>query len=82
MASPTWVWIKVDGNIGNRYRASLTTRREEATILSATDSEQLLRAVSDEYATYEWLSVPVVGRGRYVVEGMQKNAVPVPAEAA
>jgi len=82
MASPAWVWIKVDGDIGNRYRASLTARREEATILSATDSDHVVRAVSDEYADYEWLSVPVVGRGRYVVEGMQKNAVLVPAEAA
>jgi hypothetical protein len=82
MASPMWVWVKLEGDIRNQFRASLTTQREEATILSATDSDQLVRAVAEEYANYNWLSVPVVGRGRYLVEGIQRKTVPVPADAA
>ena len=82
MTDSGWVWVRVEGDISNQYRASLTKRREEATILSAADSDQLVRAIAEEYANYSWLSVPVVGRGRYVVEGMQRESAPVPADAA
>jgi hypothetical protein len=66
-----WVWIKVIGDMSSKLCTSLTTRRDEATILSATDAQHVVHAVRDEYANYKWLSIPVVGRGRYVVEGMQ-----------
>lgn len=82
MANPMWVWVKLEGDIRNHFRTSLTTRRDEATILSALDSNDLVRALAEEYANYEWLSVPVVGRGRYVVEGMHREAVAAPTDAA
>jgi hypothetical protein len=50
--------------------------------LSAPDSNDLVRAIAEEYANFNWLSVPVVGRGRYVVEGMQREAVAAPIDAA
>jgi hypothetical protein len=82
MATSIWVWVKLEGDIRNHFRASLTTRREEATVLSGPDSNDLVRAVAEEYANYNWLSVPVVGRGRYVVEGMQIESAAAPTDAA
>lgn len=76
-----WVWIKVIGDISSKFCIYLTTRRDEATILSASDAQHVVNAVRDEYANYRWLSIPVVGRGRYVVEGMQVDRTHA-AEAA
>jgi hypothetical protein len=82
MVSPICVWIRVEGNVNDKYHPSLTTRREEATVLSAADSQQVARAASDTHKAYSWLSIPVVGKGRYVVEGMPRTEASISIEAA
>lgn len=65
--------IKIEGDINNAYKPLLVGTSEEATRLSGANAQQVTRSASDEYPSYSWRSVKIMGFDEFIVEGFAKK---------
>jgi hypothetical protein len=67
-------WIKIDGDLGQKFRPLVVNDSQEATRLKDGDAQQVMRAATDEYPAHAWKVVPIGGFPDYfVVEGFKKK---------
>jgi hypothetical protein len=70
------VWIKIDGDIDKIWHP-IFVERQEATVLSSANAQQVIRKLDDDYCQCEWEAIPAPeGSGQRVIKGedkVQKN---------
>jgi hypothetical protein len=66
-------WIKVVGDINAAYKPLLVLSSEEATRLKEGDAQQVTRSATDEYRSYRWRVVRIMGFDECIVEGIEKT---------
>jgi hypothetical protein len=66
------VWIKIDGDIDKRWHP-IFVERQEATVLSSADAQQVIRKLDDYYRQCMWEAVPAPeGGDQRVIKGEDK----------
>ena len=66
------VWIKIDGDI-DRIWQPIFVERQEATVLSSANAQQVIRTLDNDYRQCKWEAVPAPeGRDQRVIKGEDK----------
>ena len=66
------VWIKIDGDIAKRWHP-IFVERQEATVLSSANAQQVIRKLDDDYRQCRWEAVPAPeGGDQRVIKGEDK----------
>jgi hypothetical protein len=66
------VWIKIDGDIDRRWHP-IFVERQEATVLSSVNAQQVILKLDNDYRQCEWKAVPAPeGGDRHVIKGEDK----------
>jgi hypothetical protein len=67
------VWIKIDGDIDKTWHP-IFVERQEATVLSSANAQQVIRKLDDEYRQCTWEAVPAPEGGDWrVIKGEGKS---------
>jgi hypothetical protein len=66
------VWIKIDGDINKRWHP-VFVERQEATVLSSDNAQQVIRKLEEDYRQCSWEAVPArEGGDQHVIKGGDK----------
>jgi hypothetical protein len=66
------VWIRIDGDIHKRWHP-IFVERQEATVLSSANAQQVIRKLDEDYRLCRWEAVPAPeGSDRRVIKGEDK----------
>ena len=66
------VWIKIDGDIDKIWHP-IFVERQEATVLSSANAQQVIRKLDDDYRQCRWEAVPATeGGDQRVIKGEDK----------
>jgi hypothetical protein len=67
------VWIKIDGDIDGIWHP-IFVERQEATVLSSANAQQVIRKLEDDYRQCKWKAEPAPESGdRRVIKGEDKT---------
>ena len=67
------VWIRIEGDVDRKWRPLFVPERQEASVLSSANAQQVIRKLDDDYREYMWESVPAPGNNKRVIKGEEES---------
>ena len=67
------IWIQIEGDVDGQWRPRFVAERQQASVLSSANAQQVRHKLDDNHREYIWESVPAPGNDKCVIKGEEKS---------